>query len=309
MKSKSILLSICIPTYGRPIYTLQTLHSIVSEMSDVTELVIVDDGSKDGTFEIIELFKKAYPHKNISIEQNRSNLGFDKNVLKVMSKGNGKYLWLFGNDDIMNPGSLSYLLNIIRKNPKVSLIHTNYSRFDNVLKKITAKKMVSGINKDIYFTDYINFYFRKIQNSYFKYLGTNTITMSTNIIRRSEWEKASQNIGKFIGHNFIHSFIIGKVIHDNQNIIFIAKPLVQYLANNHRLWPNDIWKEYNSVLLDYLLEIGYPKNKITEMKNVQKTYENSEALMKMNLIKYTYKFFAPLISRYRQYKDSLTSNV
>lgn len=299
------LLSVCIPTYGRPMYTLETLKSIAPQMTKEIELVIVDDDSGDGTFDIVSLFQKANPKLNIRVEQNKKNLGFDNNVLKVMGKGKGKYLWLFGNDDIINPGAIKKILKVIKAKKNISLIHVNYSRYDDLLKKITAKKMVSGISRDIYFDNFEDFYFKKTSDSYFKYLGTNTITMSTDIVSRKEWNKAAKNLSEYSKHNFIHSFVIATAIKNNHNIVYIAKPIVQYRANNHRVWPNDIWKDYNNVLLNYLSSIGYSKNKINDMKKKQKIYEQTESAMKSPILGIAYKYGKPVLYTLRYFRNQL----
>ena len=161
MNKKNILLSICIPTYNRPIYTLETLESVASQMTDETELVVCDDYSNDGTYKVISLFRKAHPKIKISIEENNPNLGFDRNVLKVMGKAKGKYAWLFGNDDILLPGAINKILHIIKSGNGPSLIHVNYSRYDDLLKKVNAKRMVGSIGKDMVFDNAEEFFFKK----------------------------------------------------------------------------------------------------------------------------------------------------
>jgi len=302
---KAPILSICIPTYGRPMYTLETLNSIVPQMNDKTELVVVDDNSQDGTYEVVKLFKQAHPELKIAIEQNKSNLGFDRNVLKVMSKARGEYAWLFGNDDKLLSGSVNKVLKIISLNKNSSLIHVNYSRYDDLLKKITAKKMVGSIAKDIYFDSAEDFYFRKINKSYFKYLGTNTITMSTDIIQKGAWDYAVKRVKKYLGHNFIHSFVIATAIHKLQKIVYVANPLVEYRANNHRIWPNDIWKDYNNILLGYLIDIGYDAKKIQSMKKTQKSYEQREAAMKNPMLTFAFKYGRPVIATLRLVRDKI----
>ena len=65
--NKQPLLSICIPTYNRADKLKQTLESIVSQPEfidfDEFEIVISDNGSKDGTKEICEELKKKYKGK------------------------------------------------------------------------------------------------------------------------------------------------------------------------------------------------------------------------------------------------------
>jgi hypothetical protein len=80
-------------------------------------------------------------------------------------------------------------------------------------------------------------------------------------------------------------------------VYFISKPQIQYLSNNHRVWPNDIWKDYNSVLLNYLLKIGYSKANINLMRKQQSEYEKREAMSKSKIISGLYVFALKVYNR------------
>lgn len=283
-----IILSICIPTRNRAMFLEKNLKKIASIINKNVEIVIGDDGSTDDTSTVVKNFIKNNPKIKVVYKRNLKAIFFDKNVLDIVKLASGDFCWLLGDDDVPEDGSITKILSIIDKYPDVSLIHLNYSRFDNILNKVTAKKMVNGINKDVYFKDFEDYYFMPIVDSYFKFLGTHTITMSSDVINRKKWNKATTNIKKYVGHNFIHSFLIGNIIRSKDSVYFVAKPQVQYLSNNHRVWPNDIWKDYNNVLLSYLQSIGYTREKIELMKSQQSEYEKREALSKNKLVSYLY---------------------
>ena len=214
-------------------------------------------------------------------------------------------MWLISDDDIPRNDSLKEVFEIIKNYPDTSLIHLNYSRFDNLLKKVTAEKMVGDIYKDIYFTDPSEFLFKPVNKGYFKFLGTNVITMSTDVVNRKKWLEASKGLEKFVGHNFIHSFIIFNMIEKYPKIYYVSEPIVRYLSNNHRVWPNDIWKDYNSVLLGYLEGIGYPGDKIAKMRESQKEYERKEAVIKNTYLSYLYQLLRPVYARLQIIKSKL----
>lgn len=292
-----IILSICIPTRNRARFLDKNLTKIASILNESVEIVIGDDGSTDDTNSVVKNFIKSNPKIRVIYKQNLKPIFFDKNVLDIVKRASGDFCWLLGDDDIPEHGSITKILSIINKHPDISLIHLNYSRFDNILNKVTAKKMVNGIDKDIHFKDFEDYYFKPIADSYFKFLGTHTITMSSDVINRKKWMKVEKDLKKYIGHNFIHSFLIGNIISSNNSVYFVAKPQVQYLSNNHRVWPNDIWKDYNHVLLNYLQSIGYSKEKIKLMKSQQSEYEKREALSKNKVISYLYVFALKVYNR------------
>lgn len=289
---KQYLLSICIPSYNRADYLKRNLKFIskIIQKSSV-EIVISDDASTDGSGDVINNFVRDNADIRVVFNVNKKNIGFDKNILRMVSLASGRFCWLLGDDDRPSKSSIKKIINIINRYPNLSLIHLNYSRYDNVLKKTTAEKMINGINRDINFGKSDEFYFMPIKDSYFKFLGTHTITMSSDVINRRRWASVVRGVKKFIGHNFIHSFIIANIIRSDNSVYFVARPQVQYLSNNHRVWPNDIWKDYNSILLDYLLSLGYSKDKVEFMRRQQSEYEKRESISKNIIISRLY-FFA-----------------
>lgn len=274
------ILSICIPNYNRPAMLVANLEALSKQfLPELTEVVIVDDCSPQSVDSDIKRFQKKHPRMNLKYYRNKTNLGFDRNVLKVISAATGKYCWLLSNDDQVLSGSLKKVVNLITKHPDASLINVNYRRFDYIAKTITAKAMVEGVRSQI-FTDPNAFFFWPIPKGYFKYLGINTLTMSTDIFRREWWIDAIKHTNRFLGHNFIHEFVIAKMIKSHPKIIYVSQPQVEYLANNNRLWPNKIWQDYNNVFLGYLIEIGYDQKKVHSMSRRLKEYEFRESLTK-----------------------------
>jgi len=295
---KRCFLSICIPTYNRKDFLIKTLTKIskFKEVGDI-EVVVADDASDDNTNLKIQDFIKDHKNMNLVYKRFPKRMYFDKMVLSIVKIAKGDHCWLISDDDIPLPGSIGKIKSIITKYPSTSFIHMNYVRFDNMLKKVTSKRMVGSIKNDIIFSDAEDFFFKPVTDSYFKFLGTNTITMSTDVFDRKKWLKSVFGLKKYIGHNFIHSFAIGTLIKKYPDVYYIGKPSVQYLSNNHRVWPNNIWQDYNTEFLNYLLKIGYSKNKIEEMRKVQRQYEQREGIMKNKFLKRVYLFLRPLYVR------------
>ncbi len=118
-----MLLSICIPTYNRPVSLLNCLNSIATQKNkNDFEVCISDNCSKFKTEKLIRPFKKKI---NIRFQRNKKNLGFAMNVLKVSLMAKGKFIWFLGDDDMLNKHSISYLINLIKKNKDVHFYFIN----------------------------------------------------------------------------------------------------------------------------------------------------------------------------------------
>ena len=113
-----ILLSIAIPTYNRAGFLEELLNNITSQMSefkDIIELCISNNHSKDNTREIVTKFLKRYPNL-IKYNENKENLGFDKNVLKVINMAEGRFVWILSDDDSIVKGGIGRVIKFIKEN-------------------------------------------------------------------------------------------------------------------------------------------------------------------------------------------------
>jgi abequosyltransferase len=306
--AKTFLLSICIPTYNRAEFLLNNLNTLSKIISRGVEIVVSDDASTDNTKEVVEDFIHKNPKINIKYIESKERIFFDKNLIKIVDNASGKFCWLLGDDDLPKVGSIKKIISVIEEYPNLSLIYLNYSRFDNLMKKVTAESMINrvDVDKDILFKTGYNFYFRETKDSYFKYLGTNTITMCTDVINRKKWQIEIKKLHKYIGLNFIHSFVIGTIIKGSNSVYFVSKPQVQYLANNSRVWPNNVWKDYNKIFLGYLSRLGYPYNKLKKMEKYNKENEQKEAFMKNRYFKVLFRLTSPLYYRFQYLRNKLS---
>jgi glycosyltransferase involved in cell wall biosynthesis len=112
------LFSICIPTYNRAGMLGEIMESIGSQIrgTDMQDVVfyISDNASPDNTRQVVEEFGKRTGHKVI-YSRNDSNIGISENILKVMAMGQGKYIWLLGDDELISGNSMVPLLKFMRE--------------------------------------------------------------------------------------------------------------------------------------------------------------------------------------------------
>ncbi|QEZ88615.1 glycosyltransferase, family 2 [Aliarcobacter cibarius] len=108
------LISIAMCSYNGERFIKDQIDSIVSQTYKNFELIIVDDGSKDNTIEII----KDYQSKDnrIKLFQNEKNLGFVKNFEKAITLCSGDFIALADQDDVWKRNKLEVFLNNIDNN-------------------------------------------------------------------------------------------------------------------------------------------------------------------------------------------------
>lgn len=102
-------ISIIIATYNAANTLKNCLDSIVPQLNEKCELIIIDGGSKDGTCEIIKSYNE---HISYTISEP------DKGIYDAWNKGvkvaQGKWIAFIGADDVLLPGALDAYLDKIQ---------------------------------------------------------------------------------------------------------------------------------------------------------------------------------------------------
>lgn len=120
MKNTTPLVSVVMAAYNSERFIGEAIESILDQSYDNFELIIVNDCSKDNTWNIIKSYSKT--DRRIKIFQNKKNLGGCKTLNKGMLLGKGKYLAVMDNDDISYSRRLEKQVNLLEKNPKIGIV-------------------------------------------------------------------------------------------------------------------------------------------------------------------------------------------
>ncbi len=115
----SIKLSICIPTYNFGKFIGQTLDSILPNLREDVEVVILDGGSTDDTTQVVAQRQRDFPQ--IKYHRQGFRGGIDRDIVKVISMAHGDYCWLFSADDIMMFGAVDKVMHSIKSNCDIYL--------------------------------------------------------------------------------------------------------------------------------------------------------------------------------------------
>lgn len=110
-----LLLSIVIPAYNMELYIKDTLMSIYNQEGKVQgkyETIVVDDGSKDATSQVVNCFREEHPGFNLTLlrQENKGVSAARNNGLRVSK---GKYVWFVDGDDAITSNSIAHILDII----------------------------------------------------------------------------------------------------------------------------------------------------------------------------------------------------
>ena len=135
----SELVSIITPTFNSAKFIAETIQSVQKQGHSNWEMIIVDDGSKDNTVEIIQNFMEE-DHRIHLIQLNK-NGGPAKARNKGIEKTQGKYMTFLDADDIWFPDFIQNSIKTI-KETQIHFVFSSYRRSDGNLEFIYSDFIV-----------------------------------------------------------------------------------------------------------------------------------------------------------------------
>ncbi|MCD4832101.1 MAG: glycosyltransferase [Anaerohalosphaeraceae bacterium] len=132
--------SICIPTYNRKDLLRETLASVFAQTYTDFEVVIVDDGSTDGTRQMLE--EGGYDVR-YHWQENAGDAAARNTLIKLAG---GKYISFLDSDDLLFPSAIEKMVSVIPDDKDDVIVYGPYVAIDaagSVLKR-KKKKLYSG---------------------------------------------------------------------------------------------------------------------------------------------------------------------
>lgn len=113
MSMKETLVSIVMPAYNCEKYIDEAINSVLAQTYKNWELLVIDDGSKDATFQILSEFSKN--DYRIKPLKNEKNLGVSATRNRGIELASGEWIAFLDSDDIWNPSKLEKQLEAADK--------------------------------------------------------------------------------------------------------------------------------------------------------------------------------------------------
>lgn len=118
MKEKKLmpLVSVCVPAYNHEKYVAECIQSIIDQDYKNIELIIINDGSKDKTDEVIKSYEQKCQERFVRFEyRNRENKGLSSTLNEMLDWSKGKYFTGIASDDILLFNKISLLVYELEK--------------------------------------------------------------------------------------------------------------------------------------------------------------------------------------------------
>jgi glycosyltransferase involved in cell wall biosynthesis len=120
-KSRGPLISVCIPVYNGSAHLRECLLSVGAQASVGLEVVVRDDGSKDGSLELVDSVAREFPQVEWNIARNAANLGMVGNWNACLMAAKGEFVKMMGQDDLLEANCLEKQAEALQANPSANL--------------------------------------------------------------------------------------------------------------------------------------------------------------------------------------------
>lgn len=122
------ILTIGITSYNRIFELKRCLESIDSKSFKDVEIVVSEDKSpkREEIAKMVHEFQKNSNY-NVNFNSNEKNLGYDRNLKKIIDLAQGKYVLFISDDDKLISNQLDKVLEILKKGPKGVIYNPFYT--------------------------------------------------------------------------------------------------------------------------------------------------------------------------------------
>jgi GT2 family glycosyltransferase len=115
--------SVFIASYNHAKYIGEALDSVLGQSYQDLEIVVVDDGSTDGSHHLLLDYQRRYPETiRYSWHEERTNLGVTRTSNAAIAQSRGRYLAWLGSDDLWVPDKLAKQVDFIERHPGTGMV-------------------------------------------------------------------------------------------------------------------------------------------------------------------------------------------
>lgn len=129
--------SVIMAVYNGEFLVESAIESILNQTHQDLEFIIVDDGSKDNTLNIIRKYESK--DKRIKVIKNNTNLGLTKSLNRAIEKSTGEYIVRQDADDLSLSKRLEILLKFLEVYPEFAFCGSDGTLTQNINKELVKR--------------------------------------------------------------------------------------------------------------------------------------------------------------------------
>lgn len=245
------VISVIIPAYNHERFVGAAVSSVLAQTFRNLELIVIDDGSTDGTAAVVQSFRDSrltYHHQANQDAYNALNKG--------IGLARGQFIAILNSDDIYAPDRLEVLL-AHQQQTRSACLFTNVTPINAVGQEIKDQSHYwlrwHSRNRQFYF---------ECGNLFIAFLKGNLMVTTSNIFMSCE---AARAIGPFAPLRYLHDYdyIFRALLAFPGQVIYLHDaPLLRYRLHNHNTLSQNalIAREQNRALVIKYMLASLPEN-------------------------------------------------
>lgn len=146
-----VLVSICVPTYNRADYLVESLATITAQTYAPLEILIADNASTDATESICRALAARDPR--VRYVRHPRNIGLYENHNFCIEESRGDYLCFFHDDDRYAPDVVAENVAVLDAHPSVGIVCSDWDLMDETGQRFGGRRFaVSPVTRGL---DYV----------------------------------------------------------------------------------------------------------------------------------------------------------
>ena len=228
-------LTIAIPTYNaNPEHLLEALESLdpqVEAAGGRVTVVVVDNASDAPQAAAVAGFAARFPR--FRFVRHEQNLGFDRNVLRVLDSVHSNFVWFFGDDDILYSVALDEVLAAIDGTPQATVVLSR-AHFFHETGEVTNRTLHSTLEPVV------------LRGADFVYRTSFTAAaLSTFCVSAPAMRGASLRFS--VGSNWVHFAALLVLFSDPEAVgVLLDEPLLAVRRSNSARWFANFGNQYST---------------------------------------------------------------
>ena len=259
-EKESYSLSIVLPVFNVEKYLERCIKSILEGTYKDLELVIVNDGTKDDSENIIIRYLEKYNNITYIVKEN-GGLSHARNVGYTYAKG--EYIAFFDSDDYIEKDMYEKLMAKVKDYNYDIVVCDLYMEYEQTGKKIYVGSNVEKEYKDVEEdNNEINIRKEIMENIY--------IAVHNKIYKKELIEKTFENGMPFVNGMYYEDIVYTySILQNTRSISFVKEPLYYYVQRTSSISNNYDKKLYDIITsVEMLIENAVENNRFEDYKEI-----------------------------------------
>ena len=165
LNDHDVLVSVLVPAFNHEKYVQETIRSVINQTYKNIELLVIDDGSTDNTWNKICALRTHCEQRFTNVFfDSQYNRGTCETLNRLILEAKGKYYCIVASDDLLKPNAIGIHVDFLEKNPSYVLSVGNDELIDSDSKRV-------GWDENIKIVDIDNARYKTFADCLSKFMG------------------------------------------------------------------------------------------------------------------------------------------